>query len=259
MQIRWEQHRIRLNWRDSGAVRYDPKGPLQRPEHHCRVEDHDLWYFWAGSGTLETSVGPVTVRPGTAIWARPGWTYVTDQDDHNPLGLIFIHFDLIDKLGNISQHVIPPPEHLLVDEPQVTEPVLRWIVSRCLDRQAGVLESEARIPVAETFLCGVLQMLTASRRAGDLGTRSHAPAGELIVRQLCQELQDQLHVAELARRAGYTRQHLNRLFHTFMRMSIAAVSHAVGYPDAFHFSRRFRQIRGFPPSRTPRRHPPSAR
>ena len=72
-----------------------------------------------------------------------------------------------------------------------------------------------RLPAVTALFRGLLLVLAASSTAA--GRAGAQPPGQAVVQELLRDLRATPHappsVAELARKSGYTRQHLNRLFH----------------------------------------------
>ena len=64
------------------------------------VNDNDLWIFDTGKGVMNMINGKTPLHKNSIIRLRPGHQYIAEQDPEDPLGLIYIHFDLIKPDGS---------------------------------------------------------------------------------------------------------------------------------------------------------------
>src|SRR4051812_36715412 len=117
----------------------------------------------------------------------------------------------------------------------------------------------------------VLELLKSDAAAGRLRARAIDPLVAELVEGMERRLAEPTSLALLARRAGYTPQHLVRRFRRSLgvspmaclaalrleraagllregRMTVRAIAAAVGYDDAAYFSRAFRARFGRAPS-----------
>lgn len=273
--MEWHLLELRLNPAPSGRVRFGRDVPLGLLEPRTNLTDFDLWYYWAGKGRLRTREGWITLRPGVCVWARPGWTYETFQDKADPLGMTFLHFHLLDSVG---QPVTPfqvtlPPEQLVVEDAALTNAATRYVSDVCHALRVGVPGMEKRLPSATALFRSVLLVLAEATQAMTRGR--FQPLGQSVIHELLRRVREgapaSRTVAELAQASGYSRQHINRLCRTATGMSlqqyilanriararqlltqpgltIAQIAAQCGYEDPLYFSRQFREVTGASPS-----------
>ncbi len=274
MAMNWTNLFVRIDWTRCGRRRWPPTPTLAFTPQERRKRRNVLLFWWAGRGHRQLPEGDVEIRPGACHWARPGWTYHCTQSPRNPLGVTSIHFDLVDRRGQVVS-VSPqqlPPEQLRVGDFHLVAEVTRWIAERAMDARAGVPLSPAMEAAANALLRGLLMELVRSTSAGAISR----PAGLAGWRNLTSYIQGHLHdlpsVGQLARRAGYARSHFSRAFKgqtglspqqyiinarialakELLRgtaLSVTEISRRVGYPDVYRLSRQFRQHVSMTPSR----------
>ena len=186
--MQWELADVRLNWKPSGRIRYRQDPRALAPERRNEVTDNDLWYVWAGRGRLRTRQGWSEFVPGVCVWARPGWTYEITQDDADPLGLTYIHFDFLGAAGQPLR--LPPsalpPELLTVEDPAFTEAVTRHVADFCQTLQVGTPAAAPRLPAVTALFRGLLLVLAASSTAA--GRAGAQPPGQAVVQELLRDL-----------------------------------------------------------------------
>jgi AraC family transcriptional regulator of arabinose operon len=207
------------------------------------------------TGSYEVRAGEALIVPGRephAYGAQPGspwtiwWAHVEGEDVA----------DLVAATGVTARR-----------------PVLRSVdavrAAELVDEALTAMEAPAGrgVHVASGAVWHLLTRLGADAS----GSPSRADPVETAVAHLRRRLDAPVPVAELAALVGLSPSHLTALFrrttgcgpseyHTRLRMGrarellagsdlpVAAVAAAVGYPDPFHFARRFRAVHGEPPS-----------
>ncbi len=250
-----------------GRVRCEPGWRLEwEPDF---LQDYDLWFIWAGRGTMMYSGGRVELRPGVCFWMRPGHVYLGEQDINDRLGVTFIHFEL-DGLDALPASV---PEVTEVRDFSFFEAASRRAV-QLMDDSTGPADS--RRPEAEALLKSLLISLA---RNGELAEGpALSPARALHYRKmralaaLIRESPGTLpEIATLAREAGYSPAHFSRVFQEVngslprefiiqsriergrqllfeSAMTVGEIATALGYTDIFFFSRQFKDRTGMSPS-----------
>jgi len=229
----------------------------------------ELWLVRKGRGWMKTRTQELTLLPGFCALMRPGGIYDAGQDDTNPLGITFIHFDVLTSRNTVVEKCPPAalkswPEFFQVGDVDYLDAVTRRIVQLAPSAPA----------VAADLLKGVLR---------DILHRPPVPEGEPTAHHLHEtgisamvaEIQSGTgalpNVATMARRAGLSQAHFSRVFHvitgqsprdflmqtrlmkarhllTGTELSINEISSRLGYADIFFFSRQFKEKIGVSPS-----------
>lgn len=272
MGLPWPHLTLHLP-RACGRVRCEVGWRLA-PVWSQRLADMDLWFVWAGRGTMRLRGGTcVDLRPGVAMWMRPGGLYIGDQDPADRLGVTFIHFELIDQRTGQRPRPLPREVHEVVDVPYV-DAVMRRVVDLLQgdSRENGGAGHEA----ARTLLRGLLMDFDADvarpTRAEPTGTAAHHR--ELVMRiagGIRESPSDVPPVAELARQAGYSPDHFTRVFQQVLNQSpqayivqqrvsraqqlllessltVTQIADVLGYESVYFFSRQFKEKTGLSPS-----------
>lgn len=249
-----------------GRVRCEPGWHLG-PGWARGLRDFDLWFVWAGRGRMRLEHGEVPLHPGTCIWMRPGRRYEAEQDPADPLGVNYIHFDLLPAGRRTPTEATPPFEWLQTRQLELVDSIMR----RVIEQAAGPDAEAAGVQLFGALLVELVREQAAGG-AGAAGTELHHR--DVILRAAAQMRENPGRVppvAELARAAGYSVDHFSRLFLevTGLRpqnyairarmararqllaesnLTIGMVAEALGFQDIFYFSRQFRQQTGRTPS-----------
>lgn len=207
--------------------------------------------------------------PGFCALMRPGGIYDAGQDDANPIGITFVHFEVFRTRSSKLTHCSPKalqdwPEFYQFDDLDYVNGVMRRIAQLATPNPC----------VAAALLKGLLQ---------DVIQRPPIPQTTIPVhharRSLITVMVAEIHsqpailpsVAEMAARIGLSQAHFSRVFHEVVgqsprdflldtRMlrarhllaetdfSIQEISERLGYSDVFFFSRQFKTKTGVPPT-----------
>ena len=212
-----------------------------------------------GSGWCTVDGIEHRVNAGQVVVVRPGvpHSYGSDQDD--PWTLWWVHLDgaEVPELLRPGGAVGPAPVHTLRDLYRAVA-LLEEVVEQ-MERDVSQPSLFAATAAAWHFLA---VLAAGSEKEGSRGgTIERAKA------YLQEHLADRASVAELAAMARLSPSHFASLFRgqvglpvlayqTQLRMSrarelldttdlpVAGIAAAVGYPDAFYFSRQFRRVHG---------------
>ncbi|MCK6473311.1 MAG: AraC family transcriptional regulator [Planctomycetes bacterium] len=270
MFVDWK--RIRARAANCGRVRTEP-GWAIGARWSANMKDHDLWFVWAGRGRMSVDGTAYELRPGFCLWARPGHAYEATHDPRRPLGVNYIHFDLLvasggrERLRSFKEPL--PPQVLDFPDTAYINAVTQRIVTR---QREGGHDAQA---VASRLLSGLLSDLDAHASRPHLAEgpteRMHREAILQIVGRIQEHPHDVPSVESLAQEAGYGPDHFARIFKKVMgqgpqayvvraridrarqllaesALTISQVAEALGYSDVFFFSRQFKQLAGQTPS-----------
>ena len=275
MALAWDQLELRLG--RHGRLRCEPGWRLAR-EWSTRLADFDFWLVWAGRGEMRLRDRRIALRPGVALWMRPGGLYLADHDPTHPLGVSFMHFDLLEpQTGRRPEGAELPDEAHELSDTQYADGVLRRaieLVDHSTD-QAG--ERDAGRRAAAALIRGLLMDYEAQTRRAH--HRPSQTAAERLHREVIAEAVARLSsadgpapsIADLADRAGYSVDHFSRVFRDLLGQSprdfqvsaridrarqllsessltVSQIADALGYRDVYFFSRQFKQRTGRSPT-----------
>lgn len=267
MKIEWNELDVKLI--GGGRVRCEPGWKLDI-SWSKRLIDFDLWFVWAGRGLMQTHQGQVLLRPGIAIWARPGGVYLADQNPENRLGVSFMHFELRQKDGGLRSYdaPLPPLVHDLIDVNYV-DAIMRRVADLILDK------NPAKKVIATQLITALLMDLDNNADCSEAqrsGTQRHHQEIVLRLASKIRESPNEIQpIAELASASGYSADHFSRIFKNVLgqspqeftllaridrarqllletALSIGEIASALGYQDVFFFSKQFKQKTGVTPT-----------
>jgi AraC-like DNA-binding protein len=222
---------------------------------------------------MELSNGEVfPLYPGVCLWMRPGRLYLASQEEREPLGVTFRHFEL----GECSH--CPAQEYFEVRDPVFFEQGFRKISLRLGPRgvgEEGPVDSQTEA-LFRALLQECIDSVEPNRPASGEETLIHRD----MVR-IWENPGSAPTVRELARQGGYSPDHYARIFRKVARQSprewrvmarmdrarrlllessrtIQEIADLLGYADIYFFSRQFKDKNGVSPRlwRERRRVPP---
>jgi AraC-like DNA-binding protein len=243
------------------------------------VPGHDIWYVIGGRGTLRGRAGDVTLTTGACLWLTAGHEYEATQDPTNPVRNYYVHFDLLDDLGQIIPPNAPQPcEAIAPRDGLMIDAVIRRVVELIPFYTLGDAHRfrGPDVHIAEALMRGLAMELdesarTVSSRSGNSSQRYHS---ELVMRVIA-KMQDATNVpytvSGLAEEVGYSPEHFSRIFRSIIGrspeefllnlrierakqllatsdLSIEAVASSLGYGQASYFSTQFRKRVGISPT-----------
>lgn len=252
-----------------GRVRCEPRWHLGS-EWSKSLKDYDLWYIWAGKGQIQIDSDEIELYPGVCLWMQPGRRYEAKQDIFSRLGVTFIHFSVVSKIGDILplSDFKPPFEVVRTRQVGFIDTLMRRIVE---------LETE---PTADASAEQLMKALIIELDREHRNAPTHEPhATEQHHREIVLATAAKIRespgetpsIFELALAAGYSVDHFSRIFlriiglrpqHYIIQakidracqllaesnLTIGAISEVVGFQDIFYFSRQFKQKIGESPS-----------
>jgi len=231
--------------------------------------DFDLWFIWAGRGTMRTVDETIDLFPGRIFCLRPRTFYSATHDPARRLGVCYLHFDFLTPDRSVTTPPVKnlPPHHCVLGDVAMNEGLLRLAVD---DVHSGVA---ARVARASQVLSMVLTSMTIEASAAHAPPRERAyrEAVASVMRRVRENPGQMASVDELADHAGYGVDHFGRIFRQIAgvtpkefairvrldrarhllrdsAMSVEAISRSLGYADVFFFSRQFKQRAGLSPT-----------
>jgi len=234
-----------------------------------RFSDFDAWLVVHGSGHGSINDERADVQPGSLLVLRPGDEVTMDQDPRDRLSVLAVHFAFRDARTG-----------------EAVEPEPRWLPDRntLLPQLAPVVDLMRRLvrlsrdphPLRRLEADGAMLALLAEiyrQQATAVGQRIPMIDSRLqdVIEAVAANPARRFGLAEAAGIADLPAVRFSRLFKrlvgvTFRQfvvqvrleraktlleettMSVSQIARALGYPDAFTFSRQFRDHYGQPPS-----------
>lgn len=256
---------VRINY--CGTVRCEPGWQWDLPP--ANLCDFDLWYVWAGVGTMRHDDSESPIHRGSLFLLRPHHEYHGRHDRKRRLGVCYIHFDFLDRRGRVfrPKETDIPPLRSQVREPNVYETLLRRVVH--LHHSAKESDRVAANHLLESALLTVDSDRLESTGITDDDRDRRLDA---IAQWVREHPGERVTVEELADRAAYAVDHFTKLFTQRLgrtpvafliecridrakellstsTLPVEQVATALGYNDLFYFSRQFKRQTGLPPAR----------
>ena len=277
MHVDWSTIGVRLTPRICGRTRW-PRGVRVLSTWDGVTNDQDLWYVFAGRGRISTRGGHVALQPGMVCWMRPGWVYSITQEPEEPLGMNFIHFELVDTNGSVRRPDAPlPPEVIFPSDVHLAEAVTTRVVELF---PRHVAPHQTVLPLGEEIatrlFTGLLMHLDAE---GDLPAtaalgstqRRHRELAMAVAAKMRDTPASSIDIAELAIQGGYSREHFSRVFKavtghipegyrvearlsrarellTDTDLTVKEIAGQLGYRNEHFFSRQFKEKAGSSPT-----------
>lgn len=245
-----------------------PEGWVRTRENSLRLSDLELWLVRKGRGTMETLDRSIPLLPGFCAIMRPGGIYDATQDPDAPLGLTFVHFDVLTPRprGHVVSNEIADkwPEFYYIKDLEYISAITKRIVQ--LARTSPLIGSN----LLKGLMDDILNRSPMSFEA-PLPHNLHRSRITEMIAELQSDPDMLPTVAAMAKRTGTSRSHFSRTFHeltgqtaieyllearllrarhllTETDFSIKEISERLGYRDIFYFSRQFKEKIGVSPS-----------
>lgn len=237
--------------------------------YHCEPEwhwapslffDHDLWYVAGGQGEIHFSGKVHPLHSGICFVFCPGDTVLATQDPKNRLVVFAVHFDPLNEDGEVAEPLRFPGPMAVRDMDFFLATVYR------MEALAGRPQASAQRE-SEYLLRNLLFLLwDEARNPPAPGDQSLQRIGACIRREpgrrwLLDEMAREAHLSRAqfvrrfraafgqppARFVAQTRLERARQLLVETDMTLEQIAAALGYGDAAHFSRQFKQWVGASP------------
>ena len=226
--------------------------------------DHLL--IWVLEGSMDATVDGRRIRAhsGDLVSLPPGVAHEYDADRSADWSWLWVHYG--GALATEVTAALTGDGHVVAfgHPPAVRSAFSGLVVAAATDGPPSPLRP------ADARLVALLGLMLEHRTRDERPPRDDRDL-ELVLAWISEHLADPIELQTLVARSGYSAAQLTRLFRartglapiaylTQARMTqaawmlaetgatIAEVARSVGYDDQFHFSRRFRQVRGVAPT-----------
>lgn len=236
-------------------------------ENSLNLRDGELWLVRKGLGWMRTRDREIPLYPGFCAVMRPGGIYDAGHDGENPLGITFVHFDVMGGLPKRAPTAAPYSiweEFYHIEDLDYFDLTTRRIIQLAEVEPtvsgmllAAVLEDLRNRPSLEETSPSRYQI--HQRRITAMMSKIHSDAGPLPG------------VADMAKLMGMSPAHFSRVFHQVSGqsakdfllgcrmsrarhllaetdLSVSQVADQLEYADVYFFSRQFKQKTGISPS-----------
>ncbi len=247
-----------------GRIHCGP-GWTRTRENSLMLGDAELWFVWKGRGWMRSRTREFSLWPGFCALMRPGGIYDAGHDDAEPLGIVYVHFDVLRNGSRVRPAFFSAwPEFFELSDVVYWDAITSRIVQLASHDPAtaavllkGALADLLRCPSLDESSDGRAPSVH-DRRISEMAARLSLDTAALPP------------VADLAREAGLGPAHFSRVFRRltgqspkdfllrtrlaraqyFLRetaMSVTEIADRLGYADVFFFSRQFKQKTGLSP------------
>ncbi|MGW1987483.1 helix-turn-helix domain-containing protein [Streptomyces collinus] len=244
----------------------------ERRAEHGHGHDHpDHVICFAAFGTSHATVGgqEVVLGAGSVLWVRPGTPVRLWAPGE---GTCVVHRLRLTHDPSVD---VFPDAFLLADGVWEAESLLLALSHELADPALTVLRDERVRGLLAILFTSVLRAANSADAPGLL-----SPSARQLITELAdRRIHERLRAADLAEAVGLTPDYFTRVFRRTFGMpprewlmhrrvrhgawaldtsdqSITQIAHALGYPDAFLFSRQFKLIMGMSPQSYRRRRRP---
>lgn len=247
------------------------------------IPDNDLWIFDTGCCFMEMRGGKTRLKENSIIWMRPGHFYNVCQELDNPIGHVYIHFNLIKPDGS---RYFPS-----VDEIPETFDCFNYAqwyamaknlvnithIGKSVEENKPILPSVYSAVDNAMVVSAMLKAMLMGIDFSDLfSSRSegHAGAGNRIALEAAQFLEENsnlfLPIQTVSKHFSLSRNRFTKVFTDFWHIppqeyligqrihkarrllletdwTLSEIAAALGYSDHFFFARQFKERTGISP------------
>lgn len=222
------------------------------------VADYNFIYVTRGRVVWEIAGQPHELRPGGLALVPPGVSH-RGWSETRRVTFVSVHVEVALPGGQDAFRLLVPPQFVQVPAGSRLDAYLRGALAE-FDRAD---EREVRLMLPGWARLITLEFIRLGAQRGLLTPRALDPVVAGLLDELPRRLMEPVSLNELADRAGYSPQHLNRIFRRELgvtplkhlmrlrleraaallaegRLTVAAVARSLGFADAAYFARAFK-------------------
>ena len=239
------------------------------PERTRRWPDLDLWFLVEGHGFVETPQGRQVLHPGSCLVLRGGQDYLFRQNFRAWFRHYWVHFDYVDQNDRVIRFdkAATPPLYRRLEKIEFFSGLLERAMAAFHQHPSDSQHA------AHWFSAALIEVEAEDRASRSSSDQTHIGSIqwiELLCREMRAHPEKSYPVADLARKAGYSRSYFSSLFTSVAGISpqdyvvqarmreaehllldsnypISTVAEMLGYRDIFFFSRQFKIHHGVSP------------
>ncbi len=236
----------------------------ERWNWRCVLPDYtNVWICLEGVGEMSVNDRALPIRPGSLFWLESGDHVQAHHSPGEPITNLALHLQFWQGNRRLGQVFPEAPNGHRLNSLALLEPLARRLVE-----MGGGVRPADRLR-QERVVLGLLELLF------DELERPAENPGDRPLRNVAESIRSHPErpwsVAEMARQAGFTREHFSRRFRKLFGMapnaflirtrmeaaanllggsslSVQEIADILGYQDIYFFSRQFRQKMGQSPS-----------
>lgn len=257
----------RWNLQIAAANKYECSSDWVWNKKSTPTTDYDLWVIVDGRGTIERGDKTYQIASGDCFLLRPDEDYYAEQTPNNHLSVIYIHFDFYDEYGNhikVNNHDLPPFYRRMGTFPFFIKILNRVI---CYHQNGDTTLASEWLKIAFSELNYQDNQISEDN--------SRIDNRENYIKDLCIKInsspEKDYYLPELAKDAGYSKDHFSRIFKKFTgesfidyvinsriesakilllssSYSIQKIAAMLGYNDLYFFSKQFKNKTGQSPT-----------
>ncbi|MCX4025513.1 helix-turn-helix transcriptional regulator [Spartinivicinus marinus] len=240
---------------------YYPQATSHQMERHQHV-DHLLIYCIAGEGQLQAQQHKTTIIAGDFVVLPRGLSHQYQASNTNPWSIYWVHFDGV-LSDTYVQHLLPGPTTVKLSLGLHPELVAGFDTLVSLHQAAYQLNPLIYAANHLTQLLSLVAVIKPQLQTEHFDLQK-------VLSNMQKNIHGQLKLEQLAASVNLSKYHFCKRFkaltghspiqhfiHLKMQRAcylldltdqpISAVSHSLGYEDAYYFSRLFKRVIGIPP------------
>jgi AraC-like DNA-binding protein len=259
---------MRVNYIVSGMATHTPGAGLARRV----IADYEFVWLIRGRALWRVNGREHEIAPGMVILSQPGFTESYRWDPESATRHGYFHFDISPPLPPELPARDKWPQVRAMPEGDIVRPLFNYVLANSVGGGPGRAPGAAVQAAVETMLTAFVigPLATAGEGVSEVPEPVHR-AIQFAAEKLEKSPAAAIALEEMAEAGSVTAKHLCRLFRDHVDMTpmgavlalrlrhavallartdfkLERIAHECGFATSFHFSRRFRDMYGKPPS-----------